>query len=68
MPQKTTNKQQNKYISPKNLAERWDCSRSSVDRIALRGNLKKLILGTGKNGSVRYLLEEVETYERKQTI
>ncbi len=56
------------YISPKELAERWRCARSSVDRIASRAKLKKMFLGEGKNGIVRYLRKEVEEYERSRTV
>lgn len=51
------------YFSPKELAARWRCGRSSVDRIARRAGLKRLLLGVGKNGIVRYLRKEVEAYE-----
>ncbi len=56
------------YISPNELAARWRCARSSVDRIAGRAKLKRLLLGEGKNGLVRYLRKEVEDYERSRTI
>ena len=45
------------YISPNELAERWQCSRSTVDRIARRADLSRLCIGEGKNGSIRYLTE-----------
>ncbi len=51
------------YLSPSELAERWRCSRSSVDRIARRAGLSRLMLGHGRNGLVRYIREEVERYE-----
>jgi hypothetical protein len=56
------------YISPNELALRWRCSRSSVDRIAARAKLKRLYLGQGKNGMVRYLLSEVVAIEKKNTL
>lgn len=56
------------YISGKELAERWQCARTSVDRIARRIGLKRLYLGHGKNGIVRFLRKEVEAYEKKQMI
>ena len=56
------------YISPKELAARWQCSRSSVDRIARRAGFTAMYLGEGKNGMVRYLLEEVLAYEESCTI
>lgn len=51
------------YISPNELAARWCCARSSVDRIARRAGLTRLLLGEGKNGLVRYLRKEVDAYE-----
>ena len=51
------------YLSPKELAERWRCSRSSVDRIARRVGLSRLCLGEGANGIVRFIREEVLAYE-----
>lgn len=54
------------YLSPKELAERWRCARSSVDRIAARAGLRRVCLGKGRNGMVRYLREEVERYEQSR--
>lgn len=54
------------YFTPKQLAARWGCSRSSVDRIATRTGLSRLYLGTGRNGMVRYIREEVEAMERQR--
>ena len=56
------------YISPAELAERWRCSRSSVDRIARRTGMKRVCLGDGRNGMVRYLREEVEAYEKARQV
>jgi hypothetical protein len=54
------------YLSPKELQERWRCSRSSVDRIARRARLTRLCLGEGRNGIVRYNRKEVEAFEEKR--
>jgi hypothetical protein len=54
------------YLSPKELKERWRCSRSSVDRIARRAGLTRLCLGEGRNGIVRYSRREVEAFETKR--
>ena len=54
------------FLSPKELAERWRCSRSSVDRIARRAGLSRVCLGEGRNGIVRYLREEVHAYEQSR--
>jgi len=63
----TTTKEPPPYLSPNDLAERWRCGRSSVDRIATRAGLKKLYLGEGKNGIVRFIRKEVEAYEARIT-
>ena len=55
-------------IAPKELAQRWRCGRSSVDRIARRNGFARVCLGEGKNGMVRYLRKEVEAYEQKQQV
>ena len=56
------------WMSPKELAQRWRCSRSSVDRIARRAGLTRLCLSEGRNGTVRYAREEVEAYEASRRI
>jgi len=56
------------FLSPKDLAERWRCARSTVDRIARRAGLKRLCIGEGKNGMIRYLRKEVETYEASRLV
>lgn len=54
---------QSPYLSPREVAERWRCSRSTVDRVAQRAGLTRLYLGEGRNGVVRYVKKEVEAYE-----
>lgn len=54
------------YIAPNELSHRWQCSRSSVDRIAQRAGLSRVYLGEGKNGMVRYVREEVIAYENRR--
>lgn len=56
------------YLSGKELSERWQCARSSVDRIARRNGLKRLYLGEGKNGIVRFMRKEVEAYESSRLV
>jgi hypothetical protein len=56
------------YFSPNELAERWRCSRSSVDRIAGRAGLSRVCLGEGRNGMIRYLRKEVEAYEAQRQV
>ena len=54
------------YISPKELAVRWCCARSSVDRIARRAGFVRMCLGHGNNGAVRYVREEVILFEKNR--
>ncbi len=56
------------YFSPNELAERWRCARSSVDRIAIRNGIRRVYLGGGVRGMVRYLREEVEHYEHSRLV
>jgi len=56
------------YLSPNELAERWRCARSSVDRIAKRSGLHRVCLGGGIRGMVRYLREEVERFEQSRLV
>jgi hypothetical protein len=56
------------YVAPKELARRWQCARSSVDRIARRNHFTRLCLGDGENGMVRYLRKEVEAYETSRRV
>ena len=56
------------WISPRELVARWQCSRSSVDRIARRAGLTRLCLGEGRNGMVRYVRKEVEAYENERRV
>jgi uncharacterized protein YndB with AHSA1/START domain len=56
------------YVAPKELAKRWQCSRTSVDRIAQRAGLTRLCLGEGKNGMVRYVRGEVIAYEQSRRV
>lgn len=55
-------------ISPNELADRWRCARSSVDRIAARAGLSRVFLGEGRNGIVRYYIKEVVDYETSRTL
>lgn len=52
-----------KYLSPQELAARWRCSRSSVDRIARQANLTRVRLGTGSTGLVRFVHHEILEFE-----
>ena len=68
MKGKEKNTRESPFYSPRELAERWRCSRSSVDRIARRAGLKRLCLGEGRNGMVRFDRKEVEAYEASRCV
>lgn len=53
----------NEFLSPRQLAMRWDCSRTTAQRIADRVGIPKYYLGEGKNGLVRYAMQDIESYE-----
>ena len=57
-----------RFLSPRQMAERWDCSPTTAQRIAKNAGIAKYCLGEGKNGMVRYLLSEVETYEEERRV
>ena len=61
-------KEESEYVAPKELARRWQCARSSVDRIARRAKLTRVCLGEGVNGMVRYIRKEVEAYEASRRV
>ena len=56
------------YFSPKQLALRWQCSRSTVDRIAQKAGFSRLCLGDGRNSVIRYVRKEVEAYEAERLV
>jgi len=62
------NDQASLYLAPRDLAKRWQCSRSSVDRIAERNHFTRFCPGDGKNGMVRYVRKEVEAYEASRQV
>lgn len=56
------------FLSPRQLAERWNCAPSTAQRIARNAGIAKYCLGEGRNGTVRYLLSEVEAYEEERRV
>ncbi len=64
--EKTTTPDAAVYMSPRELVLRWKISRTQVDRVARRENFKRLLLGHGRNGTVRYLRADVESLERRK--
>ena len=56
------------YITPSELAIRWQCSRTSVDRYTRKAGLTRMYLGDGKNSLVRFLRKEVIAYEKERQV
>lgn len=54
-------------LSPRDVALRWACSRTTAQRILDRAGVSRVNLGSGRNGLVRYPLDEVVAYERSRT-
>jgi len=67
-PAKSNQAQPSPYVSPRELAQRWRCSRASVDRIARRAGLTRLYLGEGSNGIVRFIRQEIENLEKSRQV
>ena len=57
---------QKRYLSARELAIRWSCSRTSAQRIADGHGLRRFYLGEGRNGMVRYALDEIVQYEESR--
>lgn len=54
------------YLTPAQLASRWKMARGSIDNMRNRGEGPCYVkLGTAKSSPVRYLLSDVEEYEKK---
>ncbi len=66
MSNENTKSEESPYFSPRELADRWRCARSSVDRIARRAGLRRFCPCDGVRGMVRYLRKEVEHFERSR--
>lgn len=64
----TANENPSPYISPRELAERWRCSRTSAQRIAKQAGIGKLVLGNGKHASIRYVRVDIERYEQARQV
>jgi hypothetical protein len=62
------NQTESPYVSPNELAARWRCSRSSVDRIARSAGMTRLCIGTGDRGIVRFIRKEVEAFENTRRV
>lgn len=56
------------FVSARQLAIRWDCSRNSAHRTAERAGIAKVFLGGGRNGMVRYKLSDIIAYERSRSV
>ncbi len=51
-----------RFVSVKTLAERWDCSRTTVSRLLDEAGVEAFYFGKGRNGSRRYLNADIDRY------
>lgn len=49
-------------VSVKTLAANWDCSRTTVSRLLDEAGIQAYYLGSGRNGSKRYLKADVDRF------
>ena len=54
-----------RFVSARTWAERWDCSLASVRRAAKRFVVRRVYVGKGRNGLVRYDLSDIEKIEEE---
>lgn len=50
------------FVSVKTLAANWDCSRTTVSRLLETAGIQAYYLGSGRNGSKRYLKADVDQF------
>ena len=50
------------FVSVKTLAANWECSRTTVSRILEEAGISAYYLGSGRNGSKRYLKADVDQF------
>ena len=55
-------KSSTRFVSVKTLAEQWDCSRTTVSRLLEQAGVRPFYFGVGRNGSKRYLKEDVDRF------
>jgi len=51
-----------RFVSVKTLAELWDCSKTTVSRLLKQPGVPAYYFGSGRNGSKRYLKEDVDRF------
>jgi hypothetical protein len=51
-----------RFVSLKTLAKQWDCSRTTASRLLDEAGVPAFYFGRGRNGSKRYLKEDVDRY------
>lgn len=56
--------QKGSYVSARTWARRWDCSVSTVRRAARRFAVRRIYVGPGRNGLLRFDLSDIERVER----
>lgn len=51
-----------RFVSIKTLAQRWDCSRTTVSRPLDEAGVGAYYFGQGRNGSKRYRQADIDRY------
>ena len=59
---RTLPKHDSRFVSLKTLAEQWDCSRTTVARILEEAGVQAYYFGRGRNGSKRYLKDDIDRF------
>jgi hypothetical protein len=50
------------FVSLKTLARQWECSRTTASRLLEKAGIPAYYLGRGRNGSKRYLKEDIDRF------
>jgi len=62
LSQKRMPEHASRFVSAKTLAELWDCSKTTVSRLLEQASVRAYYFGKGRNGSKRYLKEDVDRF------
>lgn len=59
---RTQHRTKRKLVSLKTLSHWWDVDRTTARRHLRHAGIQPVVLGSGRNGSVRYVLAEIEAW------
>jgi hypothetical protein len=55
-------KHSDQFVSVKTLAKLWECSRTTVSRLLEKAGVPAYYFGRGRNGSKRYLKDDIDRF------